>query len=76
MIYNKVKTIIANQIQIDEANIHEATTFSDVNADSLDVVEVLMALEKEFNIIIPDEAVDDLNTVLDLAKFIEKAVNQ
>lgn len=74
MIFNKVKTIIANQIQIEENTIQENTTFVDVNADSLDVVEVLMALEKEFNIIIPDEAVDNLNTVSDLANYIESAL--
>lgn len=74
MIFNKVKTIIANQIQIEENTIQENTTFADVNADSLDVVEVLMALEKEFNIIIPDEAVDNLNTVSDLANYIESAL--
>lgn len=74
MIFNKVKTIIANQIQIEESTIQENTTFADVNADSLDVVEVLMALEKEFNIIIPDEAVDNLNTVSDLANYIESAL--
>lgn len=71
MTLNKVKEIIASQIQIDVNLINESTTFSDVNADSLDVVEVLMALEKEFDVIIPDEAVDNLNTVADLTHFIE-----
>ena len=71
MISNKIKEIIAKQLAIDVTTITPNTTFADVNADSLDVVEVLMAIEKEFNIIIPDEDVDNLNTVSDLEVYIQ-----
>ena len=73
MVLNKVKEIIAKQISVEESIITEKTTFSDVNADSLDVVEVILALEQEFEIEIPDEEVDNLNTVKDLSDFIKTA---
>lgn len=72
MVYDKVKDIIANQLSVDKSIINNNTTFSDVNADSLDVVDVLMALESEFDLQIPDEEVDNFNTIGDLASFITK----
>lgn len=72
MVYDKVKDIIANQLSVDKSIINNNTTFSDVNADSLDVVDVLMALESEFELQIPDEEVDNFNTIGDLASFITK----
>ncbi len=72
MVYDKVKDIIANQLSVDKSIINDNTTFSDVNADSLDVVDVLMALESEFDLQIPDEEVDNFNTIGDLASFITK----
>ena len=72
MVYDKVKDIIANQLSVDKSIINNNTTFSDVNADSLDVVDVLMALESEFGLQIPDEEVDNFNTIGDLASFITK----
>ena len=49
----------------------DTTTFYDLEADSLDVVEVIMALESKFDMILPDEAVDTFKTVGDLANYIE-----
>jgi len=72
VVYDKVKDIIANQLSVDKSIINNNTTFSDVNADSLDVVDVLMALESEFDLQIPDEEVDNFNTIGDLASFITK----
>jgi len=72
VVYDKVKDIIANQLSVDKSIINDNTTFSDVNADSLDVVDVLMALESEFDLQIPDEEVDNFNTIGDLASFITK----
>ena len=70
MILDDIKTIIAAQINISPEQITEATTFYDVEADSLDVVEVIMAVESKFNIILPDEAVETFKTVGDLAKYV------
>jgi acyl carrier protein len=72
VVHDKVKEIIANQLAVNIKDITDNTTFSDINADSLDVVDIIMALESEFNLQIPDEEVDNFNTIGDLASFITK----
>ena len=72
MVHDKVTEIIANQLAVNIKDITDNTTFSDINADSLDVVDIIMALESEFNLQIPDEEVDNFNTIGDLASFITK----
>jgi len=57
VVHDKVKEIIANQLAVNIKDITDNTTFSDINADSLDVVDIIMALESEFNLQIPDEEV-------------------
>ena len=54
MVLDKVKEIVANQMRIAVDDVHDTTSFRDLEADSLDVVEVIMAVESEFNIILPD----------------------
>lgn len=71
MVLNEVKKIIAAQMNISVESITEETTFYDVEADSLDVVEVIMAIESKFDIILPDEAVETFKTVGDLAKYVD-----
>lgn len=71
MVLNEVKKIIAAQMNISVESITEETTFYDVEADSLDVVEVIMAIESKFDIILPDEAVETFKTVSDLAKYVD-----
>ena len=71
MVLNEVKKIIAAQMNISLESITEETTFYDVEADSLDVVEVIMAIESKFDIILPDEAVETFKTVSDLAKYVD-----
>ena len=72
VVHDKVKEIIANQLAVNIKDITDNTTFSDINADSLDVVDIIMALESEFNLQIPHEEVDNFNTIGDLASFITK----
>lgn len=70
-IVGKVKTIIAEQLDIDEDSIREESTFvKDLGADSLDVVEMVMAFEDEFEAQIPDTVVEKIETVGDAAKQI------
>ena len=74
MVENKVKEILANQLSTDAAKITKDTNIAtDLGADSLDLVEILMSLEEEFNISIPDEAIPGIVTVGDLVKFIDNA---
>ncbi len=70
--YDKVVEIIAHQLQIDTDMINENTKImDDLNADSLDVVEMLMAMEENFGITIPDEDIEELVTVSDIVEYIE-----
>lgn len=72
MVLDKVKEIVANQMRIAVDDVHDTTSFRDLESDSLDVVEVIMAVESEFNIILPDEVVETFKNVSDLAKYIEE----
>jgi len=73
MTIEKVKEIIANQLSIDVKKLTENTNIAEeLGADSLDVVEILMALEEEFNVSIPDEAIPNIKTVKDVVEFIDK----
>ncbi len=72
MTEQKVIEILAKQLRIDKSKITEKTNIaSDLGADSLDLVEILMSLEEEFNISIPDEAIPSIITVGDLVKYID-----
>ena len=71
-IAEKVKEIVVKQLAVAEDQVTEEARFiEDLNADSLDQVELIMALEEEFNAEIPDEEAEKLKTVGDASKFIE-----
>jgi len=73
MIFEKVKSIIADQLQVDEASIKpETSLMKDLEADSLDAVEIIMAIETEYDIEIPDEDAEKFQTIGDIAKFVEE----
>ncbi len=70
-IFEKVKEIIVEQLGIDEDIVTMDATFTgDLEADSLDIVELMMALEEEFNIEIPDEEAENISTVKDAVAYI------
>lgn len=71
-IFEKVKKIVAEQLGVDEAEVKpEASFANDLGADSLDTVELVMALEEEFDIEIPDEAAEGIGTVQAAVDFIK-----
>ncbi len=73
MIYEKIKEIISQQFHIDEDEITMETSFrNDLNADSLDLVELIMALEDEFEIEVEDEVVEEIITVGDAVEYISR----
>ncbi|HAE92309.1 acyl carrier protein [Tissierella praeacuta] len=77
MIYKKIKTIIATQFNIDEDEITKDTSFKDtLNADSLDLVELIMALEDEFGLEMEDEDMDSIKTVGDAVEYITNALEE
>ncbi len=72
-IMGKVKKIISEQLGVDEGEItNESHFIDDLGADSLDTVELVMALEEEFGIEIPDEDAEKIQTVGDVQKYIEE----
>lgn len=73
--YDKIVEIIANQLQIDADTIDENTKImEELGADSLDVVEMLMAMEESFGITIPDEDIEELVTVSDIVDYVESNI--
>jgi acyl carrier protein len=71
-IMDKVKGVIVEQLNVDEADVTEEAAFvDDLGADSLDIVELVMALEEEFGISIPDEEAENIKTVGDAVAYIE-----
>ena len=74
-IFEKVKTVIVEQLGIDEASVRMDSSFlDDLGADSLDIVEFIMALEEEFGIEIPDEDVEKIVTVKDVGEYISENI--
>ena len=68
----KVKQIIVEQLGVDEGEVTPSASFvDDLGADSLDTVELVMAFEEEFNVEVPDEEAEKLQTVGDVVKYIE-----
>ena len=71
----KVVDIISNQLGIERADVTpEASVVDDLGADSLDVVELVMALEEEFNLEIPDEEAEKIKSVQDIFSHMENAL--
>lgn len=72
-VFERVRNTLAKQLEIDPMTITEDTNIiSDLGADSLDIVELIMELENTYNIIITNDDAGDLSTVGKIAAFIEK----
>ncbi len=70
----KVKSIIADQLEIEMDKLTIETTFEEIDADSLDIVELVMTLEEEFDLEISDEEIENIKSVGDVVKYIEPRV--
>lgn len=76
MIFDKVKIIIADELDADVEEIKmETSLMKDLEADSLDAVEIMMALEDEFEITIPDEDAENFKNIGDIVKFVEAKIS-
>ena len=73
MIFEKVRAIIVDQLDVDEEKVTlTANIQDDLGADSLDIVDLVMSFEEEFDMEIPDDQVETIKTVGDIVKFVEE----
>ena len=77
MVLEKVKKILSEQFGVEEDTITpETSLIDDLDADSLDVVDLVMSIEESFDIEIPDEEVEGIKTVGDIVKYIESKTEE
>lgn len=69
--FDRIRKIVADQLSIELEKVSETTTFEEVDADSLDVVEVIMSVESEFSIDLPDEEVENFKNVGELSAYVD-----
>lgn len=74
-VFEKVKGMIVEQLGVDEEEVKKETLFKDLNADSLDIVELVMAMEEEFDLEISDEQVEKIKTVGDVTEYLEANIS-
>jgi len=75
MSFEKIKSIIIEQLGVDEASVTVDTSLmKDLEADSLDAVEIIMAIEDTFGIEIPDEDAEKFQNVGDIVKYVEEKI--
>jgi acyl carrier protein len=76
MTFKKVRDIICDQLSVEESAVQmETHLMKDLEADSLDAVEIIMAIEDEFDIEVPDEDAEKFHSVGDIVKYIEEKIN-
>lgn len=67
-----VRDILSKQLRIEKSEINEETSIrEDLGVDSLDVVEMLMSIEEEFGVVVPDDEIANLKTIGDVAKYVD-----
>lgn len=72
MVFEKLRDIVVDQLDVDADKVTmNASIADDLGADSLDIVDLVMSLEEEFDMEIPDEAVENIKTIGDIVKYIE-----
>lgn len=74
MVLEKIKDMIAEQFSVDRDEVGAEMTFKDMEADSLDIVELIMAVEEEFGLTIADEDVEGMTSVNDLVEYVKERV--
>jgi acyl carrier protein len=71
-VIHRVSSIVGEQLGVEESDlVPEASLLDDLGADSLDVVELVMALEEEFGIEVPDDDVENIRTIQDIVQYVE-----
>lgn len=75
MVFEKIQAILADQLDIEEESINEDSLLvEDLGADSLDAIDIVMSVEDEFGIEVPDEIIEKIESVKDIVSFVENNV--
>ena len=75
MVFETIRSILCDQFDVDEDAVTMDTAIQeDLNADSIDVVDLVVSIEDEFDIEIPDEEIEDVKTVGDVVKYVEEHI--
>ena len=75
MVFEKIKKILCDQLDVEEENITIESNISDeLGADSLDIVDLVMSIEEEFDLEFQDEQIDNFKTVGDIVNYIERSL--
>lgn len=76
MVYKKIRNMVSTQFNLDEEEITMETDFrKDLGADSIDLVELIMSIEEEFDLEVEDEEIENINTVKDAVDYINEILN-
>lgn len=70
--FEKIRNIIADQLGVDANEITQSTTFEDLGVDSLDLFQILISLEEEFGVEIPNEDAENIKTIQDVVEYIKE----
>lgn len=76
MVFEKIRAIMADKLGVAETEIKMETTFEDLGADSLDIVELIMAIEEEYDIQVSDEEAEKAKSVGDVVNYINTLVDE
>ena len=76
MIFEKIKAIIVDKLSVDADEVTMETTFDDLGADSLDIVEIVMAIEEEFDVEISDDEAEQAKSVGDVVTYIQTTTGE
>lgn len=77
VVFDKIKAILVDQLDVEEDLVKmNASISDDLGADSLDIADIVMSLEEEFDIEVPDEALANIKVVGDIVKYIEDKVEE
>ncbi|MGP1570095.1 MAG: acyl carrier protein [Eubacteriales bacterium] len=75
MTFDKIRAIIMDELKVDEAQVTmETHLMKDLEADSIEAVEIIMTIEDEFDIEIPEEDADNFESVADIVKYVEEKI--
>lgn len=75
MVFEKIQAILADQLDIEEESITEDSLLvEDLGADSLDAIDIVMSVEDEFGIEVPDEIIEKIESVKDIVSFVENNI--